>query len=355
MWHLLCVLVFFPMPLKQLNIDIEITTHCNARCDFCPREEVPFLTHMSQEVFSKTLQRLQELPQKPRITFCGTGDASTHPNFVEFIQQAKAAGFRVTLTSNGQRVRGDRIDGLLQAGLDEMNFSIAELGEDYDRVYGQPFERVKKNILEFKEKLGDHPTKLTISFISKTTTKNDPKVKRNKKYWRELGFDDFKVMKFTNRATSDNIPLDPEYCKKFIADMKSQGLDVVYCPTPFMSFFVGPDGFYYLCCHDFSKQKTFGHVDTHSIADSYRLKDEYFRSDNSICLKCSVHPAHHVKIYPEEAPDILGVLKEVSTEINHFLKKIASGKGNAQTLPSGIPFRELTDVRGSINDKKSDP
>jgi len=329
---------------KQSNVDIEITTHCNARCDFCPREDVPFLTHMPQEIFDKTLERLLEIPRKPRITFCGTGDASTHPNFVGFIEQAKASGFHVTLTSNGQRVRGDRITRLLEAGLDEMNFSIAELGEEYDRVYDLPFDRVKKNVLEFKDQLGGYSTKLSISFVAKT--KRDPKVKQNKQYWEALGFKDFKVMKLTNRAGSGNIELDTEYFDGFILDMHAKGVDIVYCPTPYLSFFVGPDGFYYLCCHDFSKRKTFGHVDTHSIADSYRLKEDYFRSDNSICTKCSAHPAHHVKIYPDEFPDIIGGLKEFSNEVDVFLKEIEPLTNNTQTSPSNIPFQELTDVPG---------
>lgn len=295
---------------------------------------------MSQEIFNKTLERLLEIPRKPRITFCGTGDASTHPNFVGFIEQAKAAGFHVTLTSNGQRVRGDRITRLLKAGLDEMNFSIADLDTEYDRVYGQPFERVRNNVLEFKDQLGEHPTKLTISFIART--KRDPKVKQNKQYWEALGFNDFKVMRLTNRAGSGNIELDAEYFNHFISDSLTKGVDVVYCPTPYFSFFVGPDGFYYLCCHDFSKRQTFGHVDTHSVADSYRLKEAYFRSDNSICTKCSAHPAHHTKIYPDEFPDMVGTLKKFSAEVKDFLKEIEPVTNNAQKSPSGIPFQELT-------------
>jgi MoaA/NifB/PqqE/SkfB family radical SAM enzyme len=330
---------------EQLNIDIEITTHCNARCDFCPREDVPFLSHMPQEIYNKTLQRLLELPQKPRITFCGTGDASTHPDFVSYVEQAKAAGFYVTLTSNGQRIRGDRIDRLIEAGLDEMNFSIAELDEEYDRVYGQPFERVKKNILEFKEKLSNHSTRLTISFISKTTTKNDPKVKHNKKYWGALGFDDFKVMKLTNRAGSEeNIALSEQHFHNFMADVSAQGVDIVYCPTPYLSFFVGPDGFYYLCCHDFSKRKSFGHVNTHSIAASYQLKEDYFRSDNHICINCSAHPAHHAKLYPNEFPDPVAHLKAFSKDVKELVRQLEPVSLSAQTSPLNIPFQELTDA-----------
>lgn len=250
------------------------------------------------------------------------------------------------LTSNGQRIRGDRIDRLIDAGLDEMNFSVAELGDDYDRVYGQPFDRVKKNILEFNEKLQRGHTKLSLSFIAHTAAKNDPKVKRNKKYWQALGLEDFKVMKFTNRAGSgEDIALSEQHFHQFMAEAAAQGVDIVYCPTPYLSFFVGPDGFYYLCCHDFSKRKSFGHVNTHTIADSYQLKENYFRSDNHICINCGAHPAHHTKLYPDEfqgpaAPQ----LKALSTAVKALVRRLEPISSSVCSSPSNIPFQELRDA-----------
>ncbi len=112
----------------------------------------------------------------------------------------------------------------------------------------------------------------------------DPQVKRQKTFWRHLGFDDLLVMKYTNRAGS----LSPaSTCQENSA---VQVANDVHCLVPFWSTFVGMDGGYYLCSHDFRKLRCFGNVEHDTVATAWRRKQQYFATDGAVCRSCTANP-----------------------------------------------------------------
>ena len=248
---------------------------------------MPFLKHMDLSTLDQIILRLQALDVAPHISLCGTGDCSTHPDLVEIVRRLTVIFPELSITTNGYRINEKRATDLLDAGLKVIHFSISELGDAYEKTYGLPFDHVVENILRFRDIAGNR-CKVFISPISRKRL--DLKVKAVKEFWEEKGFHDFLIMQFTNRAGS----LDESYlCKSddigfseiFVED-KSLGL----CTVPFLYSLIGPDGNYYLCSHDFKKQRSFGNVFTHSVADSLLLKKHYFEHDRMACLGCSANP-----------------------------------------------------------------
>ena len=59
---------------KAVSIDIELTNACNAKCSFCPRDNMPAIGTMKPDIFYKAVERGLELPTNTTFGFCGTGD-----------------------------------------------------------------------------------------------------------------------------------------------------------------------------------------------------------------------------------------------------------------------------------------
>jgi MoaA/NifB/PqqE/SkfB family radical SAM enzyme len=284
--------------MDHLIFDIEITTHCNAACTFCPRDSIPFLQHMELATLDRTIARLLELPLKPAITLCGTGDCSTHPRLTEIVGKLTSTFPQFNITTNGQRINEKKTAELLAAGLKTIVFSVSEVGATYDQVYGKPFERVLKNILHFRDVAGDQ-CKVVIALLTRQHAER--KIYDLKNFWAEKGFNNFLVMHLNNRAAalgqhSNRFNQDQDFDQVFASD-KSLGP----CMIPFSSTLIGPDGTYYLCSQDFKKQRAFGNVFTHTVAESWQEKQKYFQEDRRICAGCTANP---LSMLAQKYPDI---------------------------------------------------
>lgn len=270
---------------KKPRFDIEITTHCNAHCTFCPREDVPFLNHMPLATVDRVIDRIRALQSPVAVTLCGTGDCSTHPQLDEIVSRFASAFDDFSIVTNGARLHRERAAHLLDCGLKKIVFSVTEHGSRYNDIYGLPFQKTLQNITDFKELAGER-CEIVISLMSKYFL--DPDVKFQKAFWQDLGFRIFLVMKFTNRAGSlqqaDYVP----------AGTEPGVLDDVHCMVPFWSTFIGADGGYYLCSHDFKKLRSFGHVDHGSITSAWQRKRKYFACDGGVCSDCSANPRNIV-------------------------------------------------------------
>ena len=94
-------------PIRSLH-QIEITSHCNLRCVYCPspvlgREKL----HMSREHFMRSLEWVKHYVAagtQGELNLAGIGESTLHPDFVEFVGIAREAlGWqrRVCFATNG--------------------------------------------------------------------------------------------------------------------------------------------------------------------------------------------------------------------------------------------------------------
>ena len=66
------------------------------------------------------------------------------------------------------------------------------------------------------------------------------------------------------------------------------------CGVPVISMFIGYDGYYYLCSHDWEKVSSHGHVFEQRIVDAIRSRLRHVASRGAPCRTCNFDPVNRV-------------------------------------------------------------
>lgn len=128
-------------------LQVEATSHCNAACIYCPRTVYRHAwqsRHLSLDTFRKLLP---ELPRARLVHLQGWGEPFLNPDLFAMLSLAKQQGCQVSLTTNGMLLDEDKIQALMESGLDVLAFSLAGLAENHNRVrQGTDYGTVLRNI-----------------------------------------------------------------------------------------------------------------------------------------------------------------------------------------------------------------
>ena len=82
--------LFYILPLKPRQVQIEITNRCNMDCPMCPREVLDIeLEHMDWDKFVTVVDKLKE---RENITLTGWGEPFLHPRIFDMIAYCKNVG-----------------------------------------------------------------------------------------------------------------------------------------------------------------------------------------------------------------------------------------------------------------------
>lgn len=137
---------------KLISFQIEITSKCNERCIHCyiPHENKD--TNISSKLFYKTLKQCEEMGVMD-ITLSG-GEPMAHPNFLEFLKEAKRKDFYVTVLSNLTLINDEIISELKSTCLSGVQVSLYSMDSKvHDSITHVPgsFEKTKQAILKLIE------------------------------------------------------------------------------------------------------------------------------------------------------------------------------------------------------------
>src|SRR5690349_2766526 len=112
-------------------VQIEATNMCNAKCVFCPRDEMHREEGiMSMELYRKIVDECAALGIT-HVRMHNYGEAFLDRNLVDKIRYAKDRGIReVGLISNGSLITDRVAQGMIDAGLDAINISVDASGRD---------------------------------------------------------------------------------------------------------------------------------------------------------------------------------------------------------------------------------
>jgi MoaA/NifB/PqqE/SkfB family radical SAM enzyme len=128
-------------------IQVEVTTHCNAACIYCPRtvfKESWQDQHFSLETFKKIKHAL---PRTDLVYLQGWGEPFLNPEFFEIAAFAKQAGCKVGTTTNAMLLNEERIKKVVETGIDILAVSLAGTGENNDLIRkGTSLRKVLKAI-----------------------------------------------------------------------------------------------------------------------------------------------------------------------------------------------------------------
>lgn len=125
---------------------IEPTTRCNLHCVMCPWKD---LHGSGQDMDLDLYESLsRDFVHAEEIDLTGSGEPLMNDALDQMVRIAKDAGCRVGFSTNGVLLTPERLDRLLEAGLDWVAFSVdASTDETYRKIrVGASLNRVLENL-----------------------------------------------------------------------------------------------------------------------------------------------------------------------------------------------------------------
>jgi len=150
-------------------IQVEVSSHCNAACTYCPRT-VYRDRWEDRHLPLASFERLLPAFSKTELVYLqGWGEPFLNPDFFSMAAMAKGAGCRVGTTTNGMLLTPERIEKILETGLDIVAFSLAGTDQRNDAIRrGTRLEVVLKameSLMEAKERRGSPRPEVHIAYM----------------------------------------------------------------------------------------------------------------------------------------------------------------------------------------------
>ncbi|MEQ1730384.1 MAG: radical SAM protein [Vicinamibacterales bacterium] len=124
-------------------LQIEPTTRCNYTCGFCVGRHLD-QNDLSLDTFRHTLDLLPDLE---RLEIHGEGEPLMHPDFFEMARLARERGIRLSTVTNGSLFSRERIEQILDSGLDTLFVSIeSPREEEFKEIRGGLLSKVVDGI-----------------------------------------------------------------------------------------------------------------------------------------------------------------------------------------------------------------
>ena len=262
-------------------VQIESTNLCNAKCVFCPRDEMHRQQGvMDMELYRKVVDECAALGIT-HVRMHNYGEPFLDRRLVEKVRYAKTRGIaEVGMISNGSLITADVAQGLIDAGLDAINISVDASGKetfeqtrvnlDYDTVIDNI-----RTLVRLRREAGRTRPKLILSFVRQQDSADEQAFIET---WRDIA-DKIHVTDLHNWAGTLHTRSDVAYP----------------CYRLWLTFTVLWDGRVSLCCADFDGRHVLGDLRTSTIreiwnAPAYRaVRRQHLESGGpEICRSCDL-------------------------------------------------------------------
>jgi MoaA/NifB/PqqE/SkfB family radical SAM enzyme len=206
------------------EVNIEISAHCNRRCNYCPQSVSPLPTEfMSREVFLAILNRLKEIGWRGPVGYAHFNEPMLDKRLTQFVRLTKQVlpDSLPHLYTNGDCLNPARAQELIDAGV--VNFAVTRHDND--------FEDWNRRIVPLAKMFPDHFTLVDLHGLelsSRGGLIQDPAVRIQKMY---------------------------------------------RCDAPEASLHISTIGNAMLCCCDYTHDHTFGNVVPTPILEIWRGKE----------------------------------------------------------------------------------
>ncbi len=244
------------MHLGILEIQIETTAACNARCHFCPyptavndhrRGKV-----MDESLFHKIADEVATIPQIKQFVFNGLGEPLSDKRIYDFITYVRKAmpNMRTLLHTNGVYLTDPK--RLHDAGLNALVVSLnAVNGRQHEQVMGLKgkFDKICSNIEEARKITG---WTVTPRAVYSKDRFNDEDVRDFKLRWGKESLVAYET-NWIGLNRTRNFYLD-----------ENEG-----CPRALSQIYVAYNGDLHMCCMDALGKIVFGNAKTQTIREVY--------------------------------------------------------------------------------------
>src|ERR671910_2863280 len=245
-------------PIMPEIVQIESTNICNAKCVFCPRDEMHRKQGiMSFDLFKKVVDEAAELGIT-HVRVHNYGEPFVDRRLVDKVRYAKERGIReVGMISNGSLINEQVARGMIEAGLDAINISVDASGKDVfeSTRLGLKYDKVIANIerlVRLRTESGKRRPKLILSFVRQNNSVDEQAFIE---HWRAIA-DKIHITDLHNWAGTLNRDSDVNYP----------------CYRPWLTFTVLWDGRVSLCCADFDGKTILGDLNTQTIQEIWNAE-----------------------------------------------------------------------------------
>ena len=234
-------------------VQIESTNLCNAKCVFCPRDEM----HRRQgvmdfELYRKVVDECAALGIT-HVRVHNYGEPFLDKTLVEKVRYAKSKGIaEVGMISNGSLITEELARGMIDAGLDAINISVDASGKEVFEAtrlhlkYDDVIQNVR-TLARLRNESGRTHPKLILSFVRQNNSAEEANFIKE---WSQVA-DKIHITDLHNWAGTLNAKSDVQFP----------------CYRLWLTFTVLWDGRVSMCCADFDGRHVFGDLKSQTIAE----------------------------------------------------------------------------------------
>lgn len=237
-----------------LHVDIESSYSCNLRCVMCQIDfKSPDQGMMKWDTFERVIGECGKY-QVPSIKLNFRGEPLLHPKVVDMVRAAKEHGvMEVQFNTNGVLLNEGKINGLIDAGLDRIKFSLdGATPEVFDSIrIGTNYKVVSKNIHDFvaiRNRRGLKRPSITVQMVYMKETEED--LVKFVETWRHVAN---RVGIGRYRNPRGHLDADASRVEDFPTK-------VIPCPQLWQRLLVTYDGKVLMCCGDHHARSPLGHL-----------------------------------------------------------------------------------------------
>lgn len=289
-------------PFPQKNFLIEVTNFCNHKCIFCANSKMTRPRgFIKQEIAFRVLEEAYKEGMR-EVGFYATGEPLLNKDLAFYVKYAKKIGYDyVYLTTNGALATKERIDELMEFGLDSIKFSInAGTRKTYIKMHGKDdFDIVLKNIKVLSKNLNKRrKVKIFVSCILNKINILEREILLGelKGYVDEIYFCPVGNQGGMMYEINKSLKLDGEEDKSFKKKCP--------CSLPFNSITVTFEGYLTACCIDFQNYLVVADLNIMSLKEAWvcdqfrKLRKAHIerRVEKTLCYNCiyntitEIHP-----------------------------------------------------------------
>ena len=253
------------LPDVPEHVQIQTISGCNAHCVFCPNKrtelEIPMGKRMDWGLYRSIVDQCVDLGIR-RFSPYLMNEPMMDPELPEriaYISERKNADQFTKINSHGGLLSERMARGLLDSGLDRLNFSVQGLDpEVYRKIMGIKLDKVLANIERFLELRRSSNCKMRVRVVMLDTTDIHDQLPEIRKFWKERGVK-ININQLENRGKHKNIQSDT------IAVHELQNFD--WCQRMFDQMYVLYDGRLVQCCADWEQVGIMGDLSRERLHD----------------------------------------------------------------------------------------
>lgn len=231
-------------------LEIETTTTCNWRCEYCPVSINPKEKKiMSMDLFNLIINKAGRYPSIKFVTIHSYNEPTLDIYFEERIKKIANANLKLMLFTNGSMLDIEKIRLLKELNVIEyIQFNLPSIDEDkFKHITGYPF--YKQTIWNIEQTISNG---LNVQFAIKGTKKEQLiNLEAIKSKFGPLVQKDITVWQTTDRAGI----LKDKYAKNINISESLFG-----CKRVINWIYIGVNGDCFICCEDYYQKEIYGNI-----------------------------------------------------------------------------------------------